>query len=470
MSLPTGFRIRLADDVLSAGDGSVLVGGSPLTAMRLSRAARQRVVERALTVDDDVAAFVADRLLAANLAFPVLDPTEAASAADLTVVIPVRDRSEQLGRALACLAGVRVVVVDDASIEPGLVGAVASAYGAKLVRLDHNVGPAAARNIGLASVATPYVAFVDSDVVVSAGTLLGLTAHFADPSVVLVAPHVRGRAVNATPRWFERYEQSSPALGLGERPGVVRPRAAVAWLPSACLVGRPEGLGSGFDSSMRVGEDVDFVWRLVARGDRVRYDPSFEAHHDTRPTLREWMGRKFVYGTGGAALAKRHPANVVTAVLSPSMALAGLALLVRRPWSVPVAVVGIASGAAALLTSLPNVPERPALAARLSIRGLGWTLRQETALALRHWWPPLVLAAVRSRTARRVLVSAILVDVISIRIEQPALKPVPTFAGRRLDDLAYGAGLWWGAIKCRSPRCLAVRLVGPLPRGTKKAT
>ena len=35
---------------------------------------------------------------------------------------------------------------------------------------------------------------------------------------------------------------------------------------------------------------------------------------------------------------------------------------------------------------------------------------------------------------------------------------LPTaLAGRRLDDLAYGAGLWWGAFRRRSPRCLAVR-------------
>jgi len=32
--------------------------------------------------------------------------------------------------------------------------------------------------------------------------------------------------------------------------------------------------------------------------------------------------------------------------------------------------------------------------------------------------------------------------------------PVRFIVARRLDDLAYGAGLWWGALRSRSPRAL----------------
>jgi mycofactocin glycosyltransferase len=34
-----------------------------------------------------------------------------------------------------------------------------------------------------------------------------------------------------------------------------------------------------------------------------------------------------------------------------------------------------------------------------------------------------------------------------------------TLIGRRLDDLVYGAGLWLGALRSRSVRCLTPRLV-----------
>jgi len=142
------------------------------------------------------------------------------------------------------------------------------------------------------------------------------------------------------------------------------------------------------------------------------------------------------------------------------MALAALALMLRRPWSVPLAILATLHGAGRLRRTLPDVPESQHAATRLSARGLGWSLRQESALVLRHWWPPALLAALLSRNARRVVVSALIIDVVAARIENPDVAPVLAFAGRRCDDLAYGAGLWWGALRARSLRCLRIRVTG----------
>jgi glycosyltransferase involved in cell wall biosynthesis len=130
------------------------------------------------------------RLLATNLGEPDLSQVGGVAPYDLTVVIPTRDRPEQLDRALAALRPLRCIVVDDASRSPEAVAEVARRYWAVLVRLMVNVGPAAARNAGLTTVTTPYVAFVDSDVEVGAGDLLALSGHFADPNVALVGPRV----------------------------------------------------------------------------------------------------------------------------------------------------------------------------------------------------------------------------------------------------------------------------------------
>ncbi|MGB0100198.1 MAG: glycosyltransferase, partial [Nocardioides sp.] len=302
--------------------GEVLVGGSPMRVIRLRPAA-------VAMLDGDLvsAGPLAGRLLDANIADPVLDGVVPLDPADLTVVLPVHGRADQLERALESLRPLHCLVIDDASPTP------LRPTGAEVVRLEQNVGPAAARNVGLARVRTPYVAFVDCDVTVSADTLLRLGRHFADPQVALVAPRIVGVARSSRPRWFERYDEAASSLGLGETGCSVRPGAAVGWLPSACLVGRVDRLGSGFDATMRVGEDVDLVWRLVDAGETVRYDPTETAGHDARPTLRGWMGRKFVYGTGGAPLAARHGDKGATAVLSPAMALGGAALLARRWWS-----------------------------------------------------------------------------------------------------------------------------------------
>jgi len=306
--------------------------------------------------------------------------------------------------------------------------------------------------------------------------LCGLAAHLADPAVALAGPHVRSTVHGARGSWWQRYDAADSSLALGERACAVTPGAAVAWLPSACLVGRVRALREvgGFAAGLRVGEDVDLVWRLVAAGRGVRYDPAFEAGHEVRGTMREWLGRKVLYGSGGAMLAERHGDAVAPAVLSPAMGLAALAVLQRRWWSVPAAAAGVLWGARQVRASLPEMPGRTDAAVRVATRGLGWALRQEAALATRHWWPATALACLVSARARRTLVGALLVDaVVQVAVDRPALDPVRGWAGRRLDDLAYGTGLWLGALppprRLARLRCLAPRIVLPRRRPPARA-
>lgn len=464
MTLPDGFVVRLAPGVLSVDDGRLLIGGSPLTAVRLTARAESMLGPGSVTVADAASAHVADRLLVTNLGVPDLSGIPGVDGSQITVVIPIRDRPEQLDRALAALSPLHCIVVDDASITPEPVAAVARRHEAQLLALPVNLGPAAARNAGLAMVTTPFVAFVDSDVEVAASDLVLLTRHFADPHVCLVAPQVCGVVRSARPRWFERYDAVASSLTLGDVPGGVRPGAAVAWLPSACMVARTERLGDGFDPALRAGEDVDLVWRLVDSGGRVRYDPSVRAGHDARPTLRGWLQRKAYYGSGGAVLAARHGDRLAPAVLSPTYALAGAALLLRRWWSVPVALIALAHGYKVVRASLPASGGTNVAAGRLAVRGLGWAARQESALLVRHWWPLTLLGALMSRGVRRAVSTALVIDAAVMVTERRRSAQPPgiiTFiAGRRLDDLAYGAGLWWGALKARSPRVLVPRSPG----------
>lgn len=465
--LPAGFRVRLRDDVGYADGGRLLVGGSPVRAVRLGDRARGLLEGGELVVTDAATARLARRLLDGNLANPRLEhpdhPVEVALT-DLTVVVPVRDRSQQLARCLAALVPLPVIVVDDASERPHLVAEVAHRHGARVHRMTTNVGPAGARNAGLQLVRTPLVAFVDSDVTIDAARLLDLARHCTDPRVALVGPQVIGKVRSQKPRWFERYDAAASSLDLGSTGGVVRPGAAVGWLPSACLVGRtdllagePGGGIGGFEDGWRVAEDVDLVWRLVDAGHVVRYDPGVRADHDVRGTVRTWLGRKFFYGTGGADLAARHGDKVAPAVLSPTMALSGWALLQRRWWSLPVAAAAGALTARNLAPHLPIEDGRNSVAARLAVKGIGWAVRQEAGLLLRHWWPLAALAAPVSRQVRRALLSAVFVDLFVFLRERTGVDPLTALAARRLDDLAYGSGLWWGAIRHRSPRCLLLR-------------
>jgi len=466
-ALPDGFRVTLDPRALHVEAERLLVGGSPLTALRISPAATSLLDDGRVLVTGPASATLADRLVATNLARPDLTHLAPAAPDDLTVVVPVRDRPEQLDRCLSALHPLSVIVIDDASHAPEAVAAVAQRHGAALLALEVNAGPAAARNAGLAHVTTPLVAFVDSDVEATSHALLQLSGHMADPAVVLVGPRVVGHARSPNPRWFERYDLTASSLTLGTTPATVRPGAAVAWLPSACLIARTDQLGDGFDHRLRVGEDVDLVWRLVAAGHRVRYEPGVTVRHDVRPSVRGWLGRKMLYGSGSAGLAQRHGSHVAPAVLSPTMALAGAAILLRHRWSLPVIVGALVVTARSIERALPRAltrGTRARVAARLAVRATGWSARQQSVLLLRHWWPAAAVGCVLSAEVRRAVVAALVLDTCVALTEQPdrSLSVTTVFAGRRLDDLAYGAGLWWGTLRSRDLTALRPRRPGDI--------
>ena len=128
------------------------MGGSPLRLMRLSPRA-STAVERwrtGGTVGDGRGAQLLARRLVASGAFVPRPGPATYGPEDVTVVIPVRDRPEQLGRLLSSLEGMRCVVVDDGSAEAWRTESVAEQRQAELVRLATNSGPSAARNAGLA--------------------------------------------------------------------------------------------------------------------------------------------------------------------------------------------------------------------------------------------------------------------------------------------------------------------------------
>lgn len=457
--LPHDFTVRLKPDVRVLDGGRTLLGGSPMRVARLTSRGGELVRDGVVTVRDAASRTLADRLLDGNLAAPDLGGA-AVPTGELTVVIPVRDRSEQLDRVLAGLGGdLARIVVDDASADSAAVAAVAARHGARLLALTENRGPAGARNAGLAAANSPYVAFVDSDVAADPQTLLGLAGHFADGGVAAVAPRVRGATGSQRARWFERYDQAATGLDLGDHRCLVRPGAALSWVPSACLLVRREALGQGFAADLRVAEDVDLVWRLVAAGHRVRYDADFEVRHDSRTTLSGWLGRKVYYGTGGALLAERHGNLVAPAVLTPLSGLAAAALLAQRRWSLPVALGCTLVTGLGVRRALPLTRHRSREAGRLAALGLAATAGQTSQLLLRHWWPASVLASTVSIRARRALLAALVVDTALDRGRPPGGVLVHA-AARQVDGLAYGAGLWIGAVRGRSLRALTPRLTG----------
>lgn len=453
--LPDGFAVRLDPRTSRRDGGTTLLGGSPLRLLRLAPRAAALLSSDHLVVRDATSAALAARLLDAGLAHP--DLASDAGGADVTVVVPVKDRPAGLARLLAALradpatAALPVVVVDDGSAAP-----VTAPDGVRVLRHAVSRGPAAARNAGLAVAGTDLVAFLDSDCVPHPGWLARLRPHLADPRLAVVAPRVVPLA--GAPRgWVSPYEDVAGALDMGAAPAAVRPLSAVAYVPSAALLARRAALGSGFDEDLRVAEDVDLVWRLTAAGWRVRYEPGAEVAHEHPAALPDWLRRRAFYGTGAALLAARHGAAVAPLVMAPETALTWALLVTGGRWgrAAAPAVLGLTGVRLARRLARPSEPLPAALAAALVARGLAAAGQSLARAVTRHHWPIAVSAAVVSRRARRVVPAVALADaLVAWWPHRDRIGPVRHGLARRLDDLAYGAGLWMGAARARDPRAL----------------
>jgi mycofactocin system glycosyltransferase len=390
-------------------------------------------------------AALAARLHAHGLAV-VRPDTSPWTAGDVTVVVPVRDRADALDRCLATVtAGPRLVVVDDGSRDPDAVAAVATQHGAELIPRPVNGGPAAARNTGLAAARTPLVAFVDSDCRLPAGWLADLLPVLADGTAI-VGPRIFGAG---GPGALARFESGSGPLDLGGAGGPVGPGARVGYLPAAVLLCRRDALGAGFDEAMRVGEDVDLVWRVAEAGRPVRYEPRVVVEHETRPGFGRWFAQRFGYGRSGAALAARHPGRLPPVVVSRWSLPALACLAARRPgW----AAACTALTAVGLWTRLPAAPGRAEESVRLTTAGLGWTLLGLAEAAARPWLPAMLVAAAVSPTVRRVTAAAVAVRLLRTRHgRSPDQHPLAWAALRVADDLAYGTGVWAGVLRDLQP-------------------
>jgi mycofactocin system glycosyltransferase len=468
---PAGLGLRPDPGSRLLAGGTVLVGGSPVRVLRLTPSGARHVAgwwSGTPVPANARARALARRLLDTGIAHPAPSAGALANSwgpGDVTVVIPVRDRQAELARCLAGLAAMpRVIVVDDGSGDPAAVARVASGTGARVLRRAVNGGPAAARNTGLAAADTPLVAFLDSDCVPGPGWLDVLLPHFADPAVGAVAPRIAPDEPGRT--WLARYEGASSTLDMGARASIVRPGSRVPYVPGAALVVRRAAAGTGFAETMRVGEDVDFVWRLAASGWRVRYEPAATMPHQHRVRLREWFTRRKDYGTSAAILEQRHPGTVRPLYISAWTALAWLAAASGRP-AAGAACTG--TGIALLARRLARVTgeewPRPApgtawpLAARLAGGGTVAAGRPLGSAISRTWWPVALPAAMAVRRMRWPLTALVLAPPLLDWLDRrPPLDPPRYVAARLLDDIGYSLGVWQGCAQRRTVRPLLPQL------------
>ena len=436
--------------------GRLLAGGTPLRLVSLTDSGA-RVVSRwrapSAVGEGPGERRLARRLLDAGILTP--HPPPARSTAELTIVVPVRDRPEQLERCLEAIGRAcpqsPVVVVDDGSASRAAVRAICAARGSRLIRHDEARGPAAARNAGLAACATPFVGFVDSDVVLPNGSAGRLLGHLGDPSVGAVAPRVRG--LPPARGRIGAYEARHSALDMGPRGGLVAPGRPVSYVPSAVIFARRDAIPGGFEEMLWVGEDVDLVWRLCRAGWRVRYAPEVEVWHDHRVRLRAFTADRLRYARSLGPLSRRHPGAAPAMWVSPGLALTWALALSGRPRA---ALTCAAWGTVRYRRRVRRLPVSPtALAGAEVARGL-----VATGLALAHavrraWAPPLLALAWRRPRVAALVATAYAVPVVQDAVAARDPDSFPADAALRLlAEVVALAGTWEGCVRGRTARPL----------------
>lgn len=207
----------------------------------------------------------------------------------LSVIIPVHNDKANVVRCLASLDTSRyehyeVIVMDDASTD-GTADA-AEQMGARVIRLDKNMGPAGARNLGAEQAYGEHLLFIDADVCVNADTLAGFAEtleQYPDADAVFGSydnePEHRGLLSQYRNLVHHFVHQSSNA------------EAATFW--SGCGAIRKSTFleHGGFDAryARPCIEDIELGIRLSKAGHRIILNRDIQATH-----LKHWTFWKMI--------------------------------------------------------------------------------------------------------------------------------------------------------------------------------
>jgi len=215
--------------------------------------------------------------------------------APVTAVIPTFNRARDLERALGHLArqsagAMGAVVVDNSSTDGtgDMVRALMPAWGGRLRYLRRDpLGPAAARNAGLALVETPFVLFVDSDVDLAEDWVERALAHFRDEPRLGAAGGYILYAFD--PGRVNAYGGDLGRMGLAwdvDEGRALDPSQGPAeriWINCSAMIARADAVREvgGFDEAFFYGyEDSDIGWRLNLQGRLVAVYPDLRARHN----------------------------------------------------------------------------------------------------------------------------------------------------------------------------------------------
>jgi hypothetical protein len=153
----------------------------------------------------------------------------------------------------------------------------------------------------------------------------------------------------------------------------------------------------------------------------------------------------------------RHPGKTAPLVISGWMLVVWMLVALGSGIGYLASVAVAAVTGRRIAKSLASVQTEPMEVAVVAAHGL-WSAALQLASAIcRHYWPIALLAAVLSQRCRRVVVVAAVLDGVfdwasrngNAEEDTKRVGLLPYILLKRLDDIAYGLGLWSGVVRER---------------------
>jgi GT2 family glycosyltransferase len=172
-----------------------------------------------------------------------------------------------------------VVVVDNGSTD-GSAERLSQLEGIRLIRLATNVGPAEARNHGIAIASGKYILFLDSDAILSKSGLAKLVARMeSDPTIGIIGCRIVNITTRKTDTWIHAMPPSSheflefDTYSFSAAGAIARTQAVRA-------------AGLFWDELFIYNEEVDLSIRMLKSGYRILYSPISRVYHRVAPDGR----------------------------------------------------------------------------------------------------------------------------------------------------------------------------------------
>ena len=381
----------------------------------------------------------------------------------VSVIIPVRNRSQEIGECLASLQQLdfpteqlEIIVVDDASEDD--TATEVEKYPVDLIRLKTHQQASYCRNLGARHARGDILAFIDSDCAADPLWLKHLLPAFDDPTLAAVGGRVDSFYEE---KRLDFYEKAKSSLMVSHHAKRSKRNDPFFYVP-ACnfLVRRHVFLEmGGFDVALTVGEDVDLCWRLQKHDHDIEFWPEGVIYHKHRNRLAAFCKRRFDYGTSEPMLQKMHPEKVKQFFMPP-IAL-GFWLLLILLVLTGHSVFGFMAGL--LVIGSPLIKRHrykrfnihPVMILSATLRSCVAFAYHLCAFISRYY---LVLGFLMlpfiSVVSIVVAIMHVIVCLVEYQLKRVNLSLPWFFVFFTLEQSSYQSGVWWGCLCYRNVSCV----------------